>query len=112
MRAKGIKVVENANRLMNREGLKGAAAAFDPAKKRILLRSGASRYEYFHEMQHAEHMLEVGPDEYNKLGRHAHEQRVYDKVKENQDMFNHHELEHAQRYMDRLDDMKQRGRIT
>jgi uncharacterized Zn-binding protein involved in type VI secretion len=112
LRAKGIEVVENADKLMDRYNLRGAAAAFDSQEKQILLRRGASRYEYFHEMQHAEHLLEVGPDEYQRLGRHAKEQRVFDKIHDNSEMFNQREYEHARRYMDRLDEAKRNGKIT
>ena len=62
-------------------------------------------------MQHAEHLLEVGPDEYQKLGRHAKEQRVFDKIQDNSEMFNQREYEHARRYMDRLDEAKRNGKI-
>jgi uncharacterized Zn-binding protein involved in type VI secretion len=103
-RAMGIEVVENADDILDKAGAKNAAAAFDYDKGRILLRSDASRYEFFHELQHAEHWLELGKktDDYEKVGRFAREKRVYDKVMQNSEKFNPYEIEHAKGYINDL----------
>ncbi|MEM8848867.1 MAG: zincin-like metallopeptidase toxin domain-containing protein [Pseudomonadota bacterium] len=67
-------------------------AAFNNQTNTLLLREDATYYEAFHELQHARHMHEIGPDAYRALGngdsrmqRYLRERYVYDRLMENAD---------------------------
>jgi hypothetical protein len=76
----------------------------------MVLRKGATKFEFFHEYMHYRHAEELGIPEYlalggyNTQGRLIKERWVYDKIIENKAYFNKSELIQAFDYINRVRD--------
>jgi hypothetical protein len=98
MAEQGIKVeVDKAGRLPEE-----TRAGFDNETGTIYVRKGATKYEAFHEQQHAQQWKQMGKEAYQKQSRAQREQYVYDQIMKNKDQFSPAELDHATNYINRV----------
>jgi hypothetical protein len=77
-------------------------AGFDNESGTIYLRKGATKYEAFHEQQHAQQWKQMGKEAYQKQSRVQREQYVYDQIMKNKDQFSKAELDHATNYINKV----------
>jgi hypothetical protein len=98
LKQQGIDVVTDKNGALGDQ----QRAGFDYNTGKVYLRKGATKYEAFHEAQHAKQWKELGVDAYKQQSRVQREQYVYDQIMKNKDQFSPAELDHAKRYIDRL----------
>lgn len=75
------------------------AAAFDNQSGRLILRSNATFYEGFHELQHARQWSELGAAAYNAQSRFQKEFYVFERITENAGEFSQLQLGHAGAYV-------------
>lgn len=80
----------------------GASAGFDPTTGTIRIRADATALEWFHEMNHAEQWLELGPEAYGQQTRLEKELHVFRAVQAHSAEFNAYEYEAARNYIVRL----------
>lgn len=89
---------------------KGAAAIFivELEQAKMVLRKGATPYEFFHEYMHFRHSEDIGRVDYlalggrNTPGEVIKETLVFNKIVENRQFFNQAELEHALGYINKV----------
>jgi hypothetical protein len=80
---------------------KNSRAGFNNETGTVILRKGATKYEAFHEQQHAEQWKEMGKDAYNNQSSWQKEQHVYDQIMKNKEKFSQAELDHAEWYINK-----------
>jgi hypothetical protein len=110
----GAKVVENYYNTVtgNPVIMKKTAAAMlliEEEQIKMVLRKGATHYEFFHEYMHFRHSQDISVKEYLALGsgeyspgRLVKEQWVYDKIIQHREFFNQSELKHALKYINKV----------
>ncbi len=101
----GVGVTKNADRYLDRLGKQTGRhiqAGFDRETGTIFLRKGAAQFEAFHEMAHARHWKQLGPEAYEGIGKYARESHVFNQIWKNRTQFSKPELQDAINYMRRL----------
>ncbi len=108
----GVTFVKNADDYMHKIGLgDNVRGAFDFETGAIYLRKGATAYEAFHEMAHAQQWASIGREAYIGLGKYARESHVFQEIWKNRSQFSKAELQHAIDYMRDIRELFQLGRI-
>jgi len=104
----GAALSRNADALLLAKQASGKITVYKDGSATIFLRSKPTRYEVLHELQHLEHLREIGAQRYislarTRLGNVELEQTVYNKLRRyHWDSLNTKEQTHAQYYIRRL----------
>ena len=107
----GMKFSRNADLILDKMGGKLAAGGFDRAVKTVYLRRGATRYQAYHELQHALHFNSIGAKAYAGMGTFAREMHVFRQIWKNRGEFTRLEVRDAIRYGKDLRLLRKLGRI-
>lgn len=97
MKSKGIPViVDKKGKILPN----GVAAGFDYTKGKIVIRKNPTIISLDHEAYHAEQYLNLGQQEYIEQGKIAREGYVFDRIMENENLYNDAEINHSKSYIE------------
>jgi len=111
MKNRGVEVKLNADQEIDIYVGKTMAGTFDYESGTIYLREGATDFEAFHESMHAQQWSNIGKDAYEKLGKFARENYVYEQIMANESRFSKAEIESAKKYIADLKKLYDNGLI-